>query len=186
VTFFIENWRWAGVPFYVRTGKKLPKRATEIAIQYNTAPHALFTPDGTTPDGAKPDGTTMRPNLLILRIQPEEGISLKFGAKVPSAGVKLRSVTMDFEYATSFLVETPEAYERLLLDCMIGDPTLFTRADEVEAAWRAVQPILDDWPRASSTFRTTSREHGVRRPPMRCWPARVMCGGTPDDSGLRG
>ena len=85
------------------------------------------------------------PNALTLRIQPEEGISLKFGAKVPSAGLRIRSVTMDFQYMTSFLVEAPEAYERLLLDCMIGDPTLFTRADEVEAAWTLIDPIEEAW-----------------------------------------
>jgi len=135
VTFFIENWRWAGVPFYVRTGKKLPKRATEIAIQYNTAPHALFTPDG----------TTMRPNLLILRIQPEEGISLRFLSKLPGSGMRLRPVSMDFNYGSSFGERSPSAYETLLVDAMTGDATLYTRQDMVEASWRAVQPILDDW-----------------------------------------
>src|SRR5579864_2853828 len=135
VTFFIENWRWAGVPFYVRTGKKLPKRATEIAIQFNTAPHALFTPDG----------TTMRPNLLILRIQPEEGISLRFLSKLPGSGMRLRPVSMDFNYGSSFGERSPSAYETLLVDAMTGDATLYTRQDMVEASWRAVQPILDDW-----------------------------------------
>src|SRR5207245_9468212 len=101
----------------------MPKRATELRIQFKRPPHLTFRRDA----AKDPD-----PNAITLRIQPEEGISLRFAAKVPSAGVKLRSVTMDFEYATSFLVETPEAYERLLLDCMIGDPTLFIRADVVE------------------------------------------------------
>lgn len=135
VTFYIENWRWAGIPFYIRTGKKLPKRATEIAIQFNTAPHALFTPGG--------DG--MRPNLLILRIQPEEGISLRFLSKVPGSGMRLRPVSMDFNYGSSFGERSPSAYETLLIDAMTGDPTLYTRQDMVEASWRAVQPILDDW-----------------------------------------
>jgi glucose-6-phosphate 1-dehydrogenase len=133
---YIDNWRWAGVPFYIRAGKRMPKRATEIRIQFKKPPHLTF-----GRDAAK----ELDPNAITLRIQPEEGISLRFGAKVPSAGIKLRSVTMDFEYATSFLVETPEAYERLLLDCMIGDPTLFTRADEVEAAWKLIDPVEAAW-----------------------------------------
>jgi glucose-6-phosphate 1-dehydrogenase len=166
-TFFIENWRWAGVPFYVRTGKKLPKRATEIAIQYNTAPHALFTPDGTTaagakPDGGRPDGTTMRPNLLILRIQPEEGISLRFLSKLPGSGMRLRPVSMDFNYGSSFGERSPSAYETLLVDAMTGDATLYTRQDMVEASWRAVQPILDDW--ATRKFDFPNYEAGTWGP----------------------
>ncbi len=133
---YIDNWRWANVPFYIRAGKRLPKRATEIRIQFKRPPHLTF---------GREAAKELDPNAITLRIQPEEGISLRFGAKVPSAGIKLRSVTMDFEYATSFLVETPEAYERLLLDCMIGDPTLFTRADEVEAAWQFIDPIEAAW-----------------------------------------
>ena len=136
-TFWVDNWRWAGVPFYVRTGKKLPKRSTEIAIQYNTAPHALFTPDA--------GGTTVRPNLLILRIQPEEGISLRFVSKVPGSGMRLRPVSMDFNYGSSFGERSPSAYETLLDDALTGDATLYTRQDMVEASWRVVQPILDDW-----------------------------------------
>jgi glucose-6-phosphate 1-dehydrogenase len=136
-TFFVDNWRWAGVPFYIRTGKKLPKRSTEIAIQYNTAPHALFTPDA--------GGTTVRPNLLILRIQPEEGISLRFVSKVPGSGMRLRPVSMDFNYGSSFGERSPSAYETLLEDALTGDATLYTRQDMVEASWTAVQPILDDW-----------------------------------------
>jgi glucose-6-phosphate 1-dehydrogenase len=151
-TFFIENWRWAGVPFYVRTGKKLPKRATEIAIQYNTAPHALFTPDG----------TTMRPNLLILRIQPEEGISLRFLSKLPGSGMRLRPVSMDFNYGSSFGERSPSAYETLLVDALIGDATLYTRQDMVEASWRAVQPILDDW--ATRKFDFPNYEPGTWGP----------------------
>jgi glucose-6-phosphate 1-dehydrogenase len=133
---FIDNWRWAGVPFYVRAGKRLPKRVTEIRIQFKRPPHLTF---------GREAMKEVDPNAITLRIQPEEGISLKFGAKVPSAGLHIRSVTMDFQYVTSFLVEAPEAYERLLLDCMIGDPTLFTRADEVEAAWTLVDPIENAW-----------------------------------------
>jgi len=133
---FVDNWRWAGVPFYIRAGKRLPKRITEIRIQFKRPPHLTFGRDAMK---------EVDPNAITLRIQPEGGISLKFGAKVPSAGLRIRSVTMDFQYVTSFLVEAPEAYERLLLDCMIGDPTLFTRADEVEAAWTLVDPIEGAW-----------------------------------------
>ena len=133
---FIDNWRWAGVPFYIRAGKRLPKRITEIRIQFKRPPHLTF---------GREAMKEVDPNALTLRIQPEEGISLKFGAKVPSAGLRIRSVTMDFQYMTSFLVEAPEAYERLLLDCVIGDPTLFTRADEVEAAWMFIDPIEESW-----------------------------------------
>jgi glucose-6-phosphate 1-dehydrogenase len=134
-TFFIDNWRWARVPFYVRTGKRLPKRVTEIAIQFNPAPLAIF-------DG---DGSDMSPDLLIVRIQPEEGISLKFLSKRPGTGMKLRPVSMDFNYGSSFGERSPSAYETLLLDAIIGDPTLYTRQDMVEASWRVVEPIQAVW-----------------------------------------
>src|SRR6202171_5973832 len=114
----------------------MPKHVTEIRIEFKKPPHLTFGPDATKELDA---------NALTLRIQPEEGISLRFGAKVPSAGLRIRSVTMDFQYMTTFLVETPEAYERLLLDCMMGDPTLFTRADEVEAAWKLIDSIEAAW-----------------------------------------
>ncbi len=133
---FVDNWRWANIPFYIRAGKRLPKRVTEIRIQFKRPPHLTF---------GRKAMQEVDPNAITLRIQPEEGISLKFGAKVPSAGLRIRSVTMDFQYITSFLVEAPEAYERLLLDCMVGDPTLFTRADEVEAAWKLIDPIEAAW-----------------------------------------
>ncbi len=145
---YIDNWRWAGVPFYIRAGKRMPKRATEIRVLFNRPPHLTFGRDA---------AQELDPNAITLRIQPEEGISLRFGAKVPAAGVRLRSVAMDFLYASSFLVEAPEAYERLLLDCMIGDPTLFTRADEVETAWSLIDPIEAAW-----------REG---RPPLQTYPA---------------
>ena len=137
VTVFIDNWRWADVPFYIRSGKRLPKRVTDIAIQFNAAPHSPFTRDGAEPaPGA-------RPNLLILRIQPEEGISLRFLSKDPGEGMHLRPVSMDFNYGTSFGSRSPSAYETLLVDAMVGDATLYTRQDMVEASWSAVQPILD-------------------------------------------
>lgn len=139
VTFFAENWRWAGVPFYIRTGKRLPKRVTDIAIRFHSAPHALFS------SAVKDGGTAPRSNLLILRIQPEEGISLRFSSKQPGGGMKLRPVSMDFSYGSSFGVRTPSAYETLLVDAMVGDPTLYTRQDMVEASWAVVDPILQAW-----------------------------------------
>jgi glucose-6-phosphate 1-dehydrogenase len=142
LTFFIENWRWAGVPFYVRTGKRLPKRVTEIAIQFNPAPLAIFDED----DGDR------APNLLIVRIQPEEGISLKFLSKRPGSGMNLRPVSMDFNYGSSFGERSPSAYETLLLDAMIGDPTLYTRQDMVEASWAVVEPIQKVWRNTTFDF----------------------------------
>jgi glucose-6-phosphate 1-dehydrogenase len=131
----IDDWRWSGVPFYVRTGKRMPKRATEIAIQFRDVPHRLFTEQGTTPD----------PNLLAIRIQPDEGIMLRFGAKVPGLRPDIRSVTMDFTYGSAFNVDSPDAYETLILDALQGDASLFTRADEVEEAWDIVDPVISGW-----------------------------------------
>jgi glucose-6-phosphate 1-dehydrogenase len=132
----IDNWRWAGVPFYLRTGKYLKRRVTEIAIRFHQAPYTLFR--GT-------DVERMNPNWIILRIQPNEGIALEFAAKRPGPTVTLSSVSMDFAYKTYFKVEPNTGYETLLFDCMIGDATLFQRADNIEAGWRVVQPILDVW-----------------------------------------
>ena len=134
----LNNWRWSGVPFYLRTGKALPKRATEIAIQFHKPPTALFDPDTEGAGGA---------NLLLLRIQPDEGASLAFQAKVPGSRRRLQEVRMDFRYGSAFAVPPPEAYERLLLDVMLGDPSLFTRTDEVDNAWQFIDPILDAWSR---------------------------------------
>ena len=131
----VQNWRWADVPFYLRTGKRMARRATEIAIQFKLPPLMLFGESATPPE----------PNLLALRIQPDEGIMLRFAAKVPDLGLDVRSVNMDFTYGMSFAREAPEAYETLLLDVMLGDPALFTRADEVEAAWAIVTPMIDVW-----------------------------------------
>ena len=133
--FVIDDWRWAGVPVYVRTGKRLPKRATEIAIQFREVPHRLFASTGSEPD----------PNLLAIRIQPDEGIMLRFGAKIPGLGLDVRSVTMDFSYGSAFSVDSPDAYETLILDALQGDASLFTRADEVEHAWAIVDPIIESW-----------------------------------------
>ena len=142
---FVDNWRWAGVPFYIRAAKRMPKRVTEIRVQFKRPPHLTF---------GREAMKEVDPNAITLRIQPEEGISLKFGAKVPSAGLRIRSVTMDFQYVTSFLVDAPEAYERLLLDCMIGDPTLFVRADAVEEAWKLIDPIEESWRNARPPLQT--------------------------------
>jgi glucose-6-phosphate 1-dehydrogenase len=132
----IDNWRWAGVPFYLRTGKYMKRRSTEIAIRFHQAPYALFR--GTNVE-------RMHPNWMILRIQPDEGMALEFAAKRPGPTVTLDTVSMDFGYKTYFKIEPDTGYETLIYDCMIGDATLFQRADTVEAGWQAVQPILDAW-----------------------------------------
>jgi glucose-6-phosphate 1-dehydrogenase len=139
VRLHVENWRWAGTPFYLRSGKRLPRRVTEVAIHFKQPPHVLF-------EGGK----SLQPNVLMLRIQPEEGIALRFGAKVPGHDVRIRDVRMDFRYGTSFGGETADAYERLLLDSMLGDSTLFTRRDEVEEAWRIVDSIVAGWRQSKS------------------------------------
>ncbi|MGH9722056.1 MAG: glucose-6-phosphate dehydrogenase [Bryobacteraceae bacterium] len=142
VTFFVDNWRWAGVPFYMRTGKRLPKRVSEIAIQFNPAPLSLFAHEG----------AQSPPNLLILRIQPEEGISLKFLSKQPGEGMRLRPVSMDFNYGSSFGERSPTAYETLLVDAILGDATLYTRQDMAEASWTVVMPILEAWQKTPPQF----------------------------------
>jgi glucose-6-phosphate 1-dehydrogenase len=133
---FVDNWRWAGAPFYIRAGKRLPKKATEIAIQFRPTPHTMFT---------RGETRGLEPNVLVMRIQPEEGISLKIGAKVPGSGFEVSSVNMDLLYGTAFLEEAPDAYQRLLLDLMLGDPTLFIRADEAEGAWSILEPVMRAW-----------------------------------------
>jgi glucose-6-phosphate 1-dehydrogenase len=133
---FINNWRWAGVPFYLRSGKRLIRRITEIAIQYTQIPLSLFGQRNLAGEA---------PNVLVLQIQPDEGISLFLGAKEPGSVMRVEPVRMRFSYAEAFGGEPPEAYERLLLDCMLGDATLFTRSDEVEEAWRLTNGIIDAW-----------------------------------------
>jgi glucose-6-phosphate 1-dehydrogenase len=132
----IDNWRWAGVPFYVRTGKRLAARNTQVVIQFRRAPLILFRDTSVE---------SLMPNQLVLHIQPEEGISLRFAAKVPGPSMRLGAVDMDFEYADYFGVQPSTGYERLLHDCMVGDATLFQRADMVEAGWSIVTPLLDVW-----------------------------------------
>jgi glucose-6-phosphate 1-dehydrogenase len=132
----VDNWRWAGVPFYVRTGKRLPKRVTEVVLQFQRPPHLPISAGQTR--GLEPDA-------LILHIQPDEGITLRFGAKVPGHHFQVRSASMEFSYEATFREESPEAYERLMLDALIGDPTLFIRSDEVEQCWRIIDPIIAHW-----------------------------------------
>jgi glucose-6-phosphate 1-dehydrogenase len=134
----LDNWRWADTPFYLRTGKRLPKRVTEVAIQFKRVPHLPF---------AYAAAEQLEPNVLVLHIQPDEGISLRFGAKVPATRTQIRTVNMDFDYGTAFSSPTAEAYETLLLDAMRGDPTNFTRQDAVTESWRVVEPALEAWQR---------------------------------------
>jgi glucose-6-phosphate 1-dehydrogenase len=133
---FVDNWRWQGVPFYLRTGKSLPTRVSEVVVQFRPVPHRAF-----------PAGTAAQwlPNCLVLHIQPQEDIILRFQVKEPGPDFRLRSVSMNFDYGSEFSVPTPEAYETLLADALEGDATLHMRADQVEAAWAVVEPILEGW-----------------------------------------
>ncbi|MEP6910246.1 MAG: glucose-6-phosphate dehydrogenase [Actinomycetota bacterium] len=140
---FVDNWRWADTPFYVRTGKRLARRETTIAIQFQRAPHPPFE-DAATEE--------LRPNLLLVHVQPDEGVSLAIGAKVPGQGMRIRTVHMDFMYGGTFRTDLPEAYERLILDAMLGDQTLFTRSDEVEEQWALVDAIVATWARDRPAF----------------------------------
>jgi glucose-6-phosphate 1-dehydrogenase len=144
VKLFVDNWRWSGVPVYIRTGKRLPKRVTDVAIQFRSAPKNMFATNSGPSD--------VTPNLMILRIQPDEGISLRFQSKRPGSGMQLRPVGMDFNYGSSFGSRTPEAYETLLLDALSGDPTLYIREDMVEASWRVVMPIMEVWQNTKFEF----------------------------------
>jgi glucose-6-phosphate 1-dehydrogenase len=132
----VDNWRWAGVPFYLRAGKRLARKITEIAITLKPVPHLAFSAEGSL---------GIRPNQLVLTLQPNEGVSLQLGAKIPGTCMIIRPVNMEFLYGTSFLSQSPEAYERLIMDAMRGDPTLFTRNDEVEAQWEICDPIVSTW-----------------------------------------
>jgi glucose-6-phosphate 1-dehydrogenase len=132
---WLDNWRWADVPIYMRVGKRLPKSSTEISVHFKRAPQVLF----------NRETETIEQNVLAIRIQPDEGVSLRMQAKVPGTSFRIESVKMDFHYGTSFGKASPEAYERLLLDAMAGDPTLFARGDEVEEAWAFIDPIEEAW-----------------------------------------
>ena len=167
---FIDNWRWAGVPFYLRTGKRLPKRASEVAIQFKDVPQVLF--------NAHPD-VPLEPTVLSLRVQPEEGLSMRIASKLPGPKVRIYPVKMEFNYSSSFGGTTPEAYERLLLDVMAGDATLFMRRDAVEAAWQFVMPILEHWEheRVRDSCRSTSAAPGARSRPTAHRGRRPAAGG---------
>jgi glucose-6-phosphate 1-dehydrogenase len=140
---FVDNWRWADTPFYVRMGKRLPRRETTIAIQFKRAPHPPF-------EEAAVEG--LRPNVLLIHVQPDEGLSLAIGAKMPGQGMSIRTVHMDFLYGSAFRDGLPEAYERLILDAMLGDATLFTRSDEIEEQWALVDAIVAGWQRDRAAF----------------------------------
>jgi glucose-6-phosphate 1-dehydrogenase len=132
----VETRRWAGVPFYLRTGKRLPKRVTEIAVIFKRAPHTPFSPS---------DVEELGKNQLVIRVQPDEGVTLRFGSKVPGTTMEVRDVAMDFAYGASFTESSPEAYERLVLDVMLGDKTLFPNHEEVEMSWRVIDPLENYW-----------------------------------------
>jgi glucose-6-phosphate 1-dehydrogenase len=132
----VDNWRWQGVPFFLRSGKRMARRVSEIAVQFREPPHLMFPLD---------HGQTITPNVIAIRVQPEEGISLAFDIKVPGVGVRMTAARMDFSYAEAFGAASHSAYETLLLDCMVGDATLFTRGDGVEAAWEVVDPVIEAW-----------------------------------------
>jgi glucose-6-phosphate 1-dehydrogenase len=136
----IDNWRWADVPFYIRSGKRMAKRVTEIAMQFRCAPHLMFR------------GQNLSPNSMVLNIQPDEGISIRFEAKLPGQEMRLKAVTMDFSYHAAFGGRERSAYATLLNDCIRGDATLFDRADGVEAAWALMDPILAAWRGSSPSF----------------------------------
>jgi len=132
----VDNWRWAGVPIYLRTGKRLARKVTEIAVTLKPVPHLAFEQAGSV---------GVQPNTIVMTMQPNEGVSLSLGAKIPGTRMRIRPVNMEFLYGTAFMSQSPEAYERLLMDAMRGDATLFTRDDEVEAQWRIIDPILEAW-----------------------------------------
>ncbi len=150
----VDNWRWKGVPFYLRTGKCMPKKVSEISIHFREVPLLIF----------QSAAQQANPNILSMRIQPNEGISLKFEAKMPGPDLRTRTVNMDFSYGSSFGMATADAYHRLLLDCMLGDQTLFTRADEVEEAWRIVTPLINAWEAPSDPSLMPQYEAGTWQP----------------------
>lgn len=139
--FYIDNWRWSGVPFYIRTGKRLPTKVTEIVIHFKPTPHHIFSTN---------KNQTNDCNMMVIRIQPDEGLLIKYGMKVPGTGVKVQNVSMDFHYSSLTNTRLPEAYERLLLDCMLNDPTLYARADALDEGWKFITPILEAWQKDKS------------------------------------
>jgi glucose-6-phosphate 1-dehydrogenase len=136
VTLHVETRRWAGVPFYLRTGKRLGRRVTEVAVVFKRAPHQPFSENSVE---------ELTQNALVIRVQPDEGMTVRFGSKVPGTQMEIRDVNMDFVYGGSFTESSPEAYERLILDVLLGDPPLFPRHEEVELSWKILDPILEAW-----------------------------------------
>ena len=156
----VDNWRWAGVPIYLRTGKRLARKVTEIAVTLKPVPHLAFQQEGSV---------GVQPNQIVLTMQPNEGVSISLGAKIPGTRMRIRPVNMEFLYGTAFMSESPEAYERLIMDAMRGDATLFTRDDEVEAQWRICDPILEAWAAdARARCRSTRPARAGPRRPTRC------------------
>ena len=162
ITLDIDNRRWAGVPFYLRHGKRLGRRVTEVAVVFKRAPHLPFHASATE---------ELTQNALVVRVQPDEGLTLRFGSKVPGTSMEIRDVTMDFAYGGSFTEASPEAYERLILDVLLGDPPLFPRHEEVELSWKILDPILEHWAQEGERRSPTSPGPGGRSRPTRCWPA---------------
>ena len=165
----VDNWRWAGVPIYLRTGKRLARKVTEIAVTLKPVPHLAFEAAGSV---------GVQPNQLVMTMQPNEGVSLSLGAKIPGTRMRIRPVNMEFLYGTAFLSQSPEAYERLIMDAMRGDATLFTRDDEVEAQWRIIDPILASWEKDG-----TPLVHHTRRGPR--VPRRPTRSSLPASAGER-
>jgi len=151
----VQNWRWAGVPVYLRTGKRLARKVTEIAVQLKPVPHLAFQSQGSV---------GVQPNQLILTVQPNEGVSLSLGAKIPGSRMRIRPVNMEFLYGSAFMSQSPEAYERLIMDAMRGDATLFTRNDEVDAQWSIIDPVLEAWRGADGDGSLPSYEAGTAGP----------------------
>ena len=164
----MDNWRWAGVPIYMRTGKRLARKVTEIAVTLKPVPHLAFEQQGSV---------GVQPNQLVLTMQPNEGVSLSLGAKIPGTRMRIRPVNMEFLYGTAFLSQSPEAYERLILDAMRGDATLFTRDDEVEAQWRIIDPILEAWAKGEPPLVAVPGRLGRARGGRRAARARAQVAG---------
>ncbi len=166
----IATRRWAGVPFYLRTGKRLGRRVTEIAVVFKRAPQQLFQRNQTLELGQ---------NALVIRVQPDEGVTIRFGSKVPGAANEVRDVTMDFGYGHAFRVE-PGGVERLILDVLLGDPPLFPRHEEVELSWKILDPVEEFWAAQGGPLEQYSPDRGVPRPPMSSWPVTAASGGARD------
>ncbi|MDX1681557.1 MAG: hypothetical protein R3336_00420, partial [Phycisphaeraceae bacterium] len=149
---YLDTWRWEGVPFYVRSGKNMPRKLTEIVVKFKPTPHCLFR-QGPLAEQSLP------PNQIVINVQPEEGIRLRFGGKVPGSRMQIEPVIMDFDYVQQFNAQPPEAYATLLLDALRGDQTLFKHRDEIERSWRIVQPVLDTWAEDASSAMPTYAPH---------------------------